>query len=104
MLLQSHAGYIDLLPALPVAWPRGQVVGLRAVGGFTVDVIWDRGRLNEALIRADVDGPLHLRTRVPVMVKSDGEYVEASLNEDSGIISIDARAGRTYHVVAASGR
>src|SRR5690625_2357460 len=104
MLLQSHAGYIDLLPALPVAWPRGQVVGLRAVGGFTVDVIWDGGRQTEALIRADVDGPLRLRTRVPVMVKSDGEYVEASLNEDSGIISIDARAGRTYHVVAASGR
>lgn len=61
MLLQSHADEIHLLPALPDAWPKGFVTGLKARGGFVVDIKWQAGQLVEATIHSLAGKPCVVR-------------------------------------------
>ncbi len=61
MLVQSHAGSIDLLPGLPAAWPEGEAKGLRARGGVEVDLRWSGGKATECAVRPDFAGEYRFR-------------------------------------------
>jgi alpha-L-fucosidase 2 len=78
MLLQSHADGIELLPALPKAWTTGQVTGLRARGGFEVDVTWADGKLTGAVVRSLLGNPVTVRyggQSIQLVTKSKAAYV-----------------------------
>ena len=60
---RSHRDALDLLPALPAAWTEGSVSGLRARGGFQVDVAWQDGALREVRVESLLGNPLRLRWR-----------------------------------------
>jgi alpha-L-fucosidase 2 len=77
MLLQSHGGQIHLLPALPKAWPDGDVKGLCARGGCEVDIDWQGGTLKRAVVRSRFGGPVRIRyegQRRTVDIAEGGSY------------------------------
>ncbi len=100
LLLQSHAGELHLLPALPGAWPDGFVTGLRARGGYAVDLEWAGGRLVRAAVHAARPGPCRVRCSVPLRVLSAGAPV-AILSPEPGLYEFAASPGGLYDLTAA---
>jgi len=101
MLLQSHTGDIHLLPALPRAWPTGHVTGLRARGGYTIDMTWTAGRLNDATITPHIDGPTRIRVTnvTDLQIESNGKPI-ATTHPEPGLVAFTAKAGQSYHLHA----
>jgi alpha-L-fucosidase 2 len=95
MLMQSHSGEISLLPALPQQWATGAVKGLRARGGFDVDLAWQNGALDKAVIKANYDKPCRIRTKTPVKVFSKDKPMEIAVL-DENLIEFNAKAGEKY--------
>jgi len=112
MLLQSHSpatgpdrdnrgaprmtdSEIDLLPALPTAWPEGSVRGLRARGGFEVDIAWSGGAVVRAAVRSALGLPCRLRSATPLTVTCEGQPVPAD-RPDPERLSFETEAGKQY--------
>jgi alpha-L-fucosidase 2 len=99
MLLQSHTGELHLLPALPSAWPSGQIKGLCARGGFEVDINWRDGKLKECEIRSKLGNKCRVRSSVPVLVTDNGKIINVTELEKN-VIEFDTAAGGTYVIIS----
>ena len=78
MLLQSHAGFMHILPALPAAWAEGEVKGLRSRGGFEVTHLqWKMGKVVSLKVKSTVGGNLRLRSNTPLQM-ADGNPLTAA--------------------------
>ena len=98
MLLQSHLGEIQLLPALPAAWPAGSIRGLKARGAFEVGMEWKNRRLLSATITALKGGRCVVRTPVRVAVK--GLPAKATHDAFGYVLTFDSVPGRVYQLTA----
>ncbi len=96
IFVQSHAGEIQLLPALPKSYATGSVSGLRARGGFTVDIAWKDGKLVSAKIVSTAGEPLVLRAGAPVEIISAGKTLGTS--DDAGIFKTATARGAVYEI------
>jgi len=78
MLLQSHSGNIHLLPALPKAWDKGHITGLKARGGFVCDIWWENGILEKAIIHSANGGKALIKygsDEQQADIEPGGEYI-----------------------------
>jgi len=98
MLVQSHAGEIALLPALPRAWPSGRVTGLRVRGALEIDIAWQGGRATEVRLRPLVSGT-HVfrppRGQTIATISTGGKPVPITTDRD-GIVRVSLVANRHY--------
>jgi alpha-L-fucosidase 2 len=100
MLVQSHAGELQILPALPAAWPDGRVEGLRARGGLELDIAWAGGLASTVVLKPSVGGRHRIRPprgqRV-AEIRTRAGSVRPSLAPD-GTVSLRVRAGTRYEL------
>ena len=100
MLLQSHAGEIEFLPALPKAWSTGRVSGLHARGGVEVDLAWSGGMPTTATLRPTVDSAQNLRVAAGVHIKAirDGRQTLPAPTGRDSLAKLNVKAGHVYTV------
>ncbi len=121
MLVQSHDGFVNLLPALPKSWSKGRIKGIRTVGGFIVeDMTWEDGHLKQVVIRSTLGGNLRIGTKekahfYPLVspklpnsnplftvwsmpVEKDGQLLKEKNINPLHLYDIETHKGETYQI------
>jgi len=100
MLLQSHAGEINILPALPNAWHKGEVKGLCARSGFEVDIKWENNKLIEAMITSKVGSDCKIFSKCMLEIFRENRLVKVDYNANSSIYKFKTRIGDKFKIIA----
>jgi alpha-L-fucosidase 2 len=97
MLLQSHLGAVHLLPAVPDAWASGDVRGLRARGGFEVDLTWNNKKLKQATLRSQAGSSCTVRLNHPFTIK--GVSVKPKPDNGGYTATFGTKKGSVYTII-----
>ena len=99
MLLQSHDGEINILPALPKAWHKGEVKGLCARRGFEVDIKWENNKLIEAMITSKVGFDCKIFSIGVLEIFRENRLVKVDYNANSSIYKFETRIGDKFKII-----
>ena len=100
MLVQSNVGYINLLPALPDVWPKGEANGLLARGNFEIDMSWSKGQVDTVTLTSNKGNKAVIQYKnviLAMVTDAEGNPVEVEKLSNNRI-SFDTEAGKTYKI------
>ena len=98
LFLQSHLDEIFILPALPGQWKSGKITGLRAEGGFCLDMEWENGELKEAFMISECGETAVLRCRQMICVEKNGVPVN-TVRDDKGRFVFETERNGKYRII-----
>ncbi len=98
MLIQSHRGYIDILPALPKKWESGSISGVVARGNFEVEIEWNNMNFKKGSVKSNCGGTCRLHYKDKYVGISDKDGNDVPTVFENGIISFETQAGETYNI------
>ena len=98
MLLQSHSGFIQLLPALPSAWKSGEVSGLKARGGFEIGIKWVNNELSSASVQSKNGGICKVYMHSPVKLKGSN-VTSRNISSNLYCIEFSTKQGKNYELI-----
>ena len=97
MLVQSHDGFIHLLPALPSGWSDGTFKGVRVRGGFELETEWKEGRMVSTSVLSTAGGTFRLKHQGKLTVKHNGKKIKTAQSQP-GVISFETIRAGTYEI------
>ncbi len=99
LLIQSHEEELNLLPALPASWSKGEAVGLLARGGFEVSMRWQEGKLMEATILSNNGNVCRVRSATALQVSSERKPISVTRPEKD-VVEFKTTPGATYKLIS----
>ena len=98
MLLQSHEGYIHVLPSLPDVWDSGSVSGLTARGAFEVTIEWENGTAKRVLIKSNQGNEVRVKADFSDDVTVKQQEKEIDYVFENGLLVFESRRGEAYEI------
>ncbi|MBS4224516.1 glycoside hydrolase family 95 protein [Lederbergia citrea] len=98
MIIQSHKGYVELLPALPSTWLKGSLTGIRVHGGFEVSVSWDKMQVSLLEVTCNTENPFIFKSSESVIVREEGKE-DKRIDPVDGLIEIEMNKNQKYQFV-----
>lgn len=96
MIIQSHEGYIEILPAIPDEWDTGTIKGLRARGNFEVDINWKDNSVTSVIIKSGCKDKCKIKLSNNIEIKNRG--INVNFKENEGIVEFQAEKGEKYTI------